>query len=365
MKTSEQHIDRVLFVAVVSLMLIGLLLVFSSSAYIADLKYKSALYFFGKHFLRVFIGLFLMIMVIIFLDYKKLRDYAFYVFIATLILLILVLIFGKGSAKRWVTIGFLSFQVSEFAKLGLLIYLSYLIEKNQERLSSFKFGFLPLFFVVAIVTLLVFLQKSFTMAFLIFVLGMILIFLSGVKARYLIFTVALSLPVIILMLLAEPYRFQRIFSHFSPEVAGGNTKHQAVQSLIGLGNGGLFGVGPGHSRQRELYLPLAYNDYIFSILGEEYGFIGSVILIFIFFVIFYRGYRISKYATDEFARFLASGITFMIFLNAVVHIAVASGILPPTGIPLPFVSYGGSAMIANCIGVGILLNISKQANISR
>ncbi len=360
MKASEQHIDGVLLTFVTALMLIGILLVFSSTVYIANLKYNSIVYFLENHVLRVLLGFAVMVFFIVFVDYKKLRDWAFYIFVLSLILLVLVLFIGKGTAKRWLVIGPLSLQVSEFAKLGLTIYLAYLIEKNIFRVRSFKFGFLPLFAVTLTVSGLIVLQKSFTMAFIVFSVGIIMMFLGGVNVKHLAVGLSLGLPVAILMLIIEPYRFQRLLAYLGLESAGKNVKHQAIQSLIGLGNGGLFGVGLGHSKQRELYLPLAYDDYIFSIFGEEHGFIGSFLLILAFFVIFSRGIRIAKYAPDEFGKILAGGITFGIFLTAVVHIAVVSGILPPTGIPLPFMSYGGTAMVVNCAGVGILLNISKQ-----
>ncbi len=362
MKAHNQNTGVVLLFVVMALIIVSILPVFSSTAYIADLRYNSPIYFLLKHFSRVILGLTALIFTAVFLDYKKLRDFAFYIFVATLFLLVLVLIFGKGPVKRWLFIGPVGFQVSEFAKLGVLIYLAYLIEKNREKLTSFKFGFLPLFSVVAIVTLLVLMQKSFTMAFLVFTSGMILIFLSGVRMTHLMFGVGLALAGMVLAIVFEPYRFKRILALFSPEAVGDEVKYQAVQALIGLGNGGLFGVGLGHSKQRELFLPLAYDDYIFSIWGEELGFIGSVLLILAFILMLYYGLKISIYATDDFAKFLASGITLMIFVTAIVHIAVVSGVLPSTGIPLPFVSYGGSAMVSNCIGVGILINISKQIN---
>ncbi|CUS87690.1 FtsW/RodA/SpoVE family cell cycle protein [Candidatus Kryptobacter tengchongensis] len=359
-KSEQQHIDRILFLLVTTLMFIGLLVVFSSTLYIASSRYNSVSYFLEKHFLRVLLGFVVMVLFAVFVDYRKIREYALYIFITVLILLILVLIFGKGNATRWLSIGPINFQVSEFAKIGMMIYLAYLIEKNRGRITDFKFGFFPLFFVVALVSGLVLLQKSFTMSFLIFVSGIILIFLAGVKVKHLAIMLSISFPVIVLFFIIEPYRLQRLLAYIDPGGALGRVRYQALQALIGLGTGGLFGVGPGHSRQREFYLPLAYDDYIFSIFGEEYGFIGSLFLIFIFFAFFYRGIRIAKYAIDDFGKFLSAGITFLIFLTALVHIGVVSGLLPPTGIPLPFISYGGSAMISNCIGVGILLNISKQ-----
>ncbi len=360
MKSREQHIDKVLLMFVLALMFIGILLVFSSTVYIANLKYDSATYFLENHILRVLIGFAVMVFFIVFVDYKKLKDWAFYIFVVSLILLVLVLFIGKGTAKRWLVIGPVSVQVSEVAKISLVIYLSYLIEKNAYRLTNFKLAFLPLFSVIVVVSGLILLQKSFTMAFIVFSVGMILMFLGGARVGHLAVGLGLGFAVSILMLIIEPYRFQRLMAYLGFGNVGQGVKHQAVQSLIGLGNGGLFGVGLGHSKQRELYLPLAYDDYIFSIFGEEYGFIGSLVLIFIFFVIFYRGIKIAKHTPDEFGKILASGVTFVIFLTAVVHIAVVSGILPPTGIPLPFISYGGTAMIVNCASVGILLNISKQ-----
>jgi cell division protein FtsW len=221
-------------------------------------------------------------------------------------------------------------------------------------LSSFKLGFLPLISVVFLVSALTLIQKSFTMSFLIFISGLFLIYLGGARFRHIAIVLIATIPLGVLAVLIEPYRVKRLLSYF-----GEGMPYQTMQALIGLGNGGLFGVGPGHSRQRELFLPLAYNDYIFSILGEEYGFIGALFVIFIFFVIFYRGFKIAESVYDDFGKLLAGGITFMIFLTTLVHIGVVLG-LPATGIPLPFISYGGSSMIANCIAVGILLNISKQ-----
>lgn len=359
-ETSNQHIDMTLLWFVVILMLVGLFGVFSSTIYIANLKYNSEIYFLSRHLPRVLFGFTIMIFFAFWVDYSKLRIYAPYIFIVTLISLLLVLIFGREGAKRWLQLGPLSFQVSEFAKIGVIIYLAYLLERNRNKIRDFKSGFLPLFGVVTIVLILVSLQKSFTMPFLIASVGVLLIFLGGAKFKHLVLGILASLPALVFMLFIETYRFRRLLAYINFDDPANNTKHQALQALIGLGTGGLFGVGPGHSRQREFYLPLAYNDYIFSILGEEYGLIGSLILLFIFFVVFYRGIRIARYAVDEFGKFLAAGITFSIFLTAIIHIAVVLRLLPPTGIPLPFVSYGGSAMIANCIGVGILLNISKQ-----
>jgi cell division protein FtsW len=351
MRTSEQNIDRILLGSVIILIIFGIWLVFSATIYLADLKYNSAVYYLERHIIRSALGLFVMILLIALLDYRKLREYAFLIFAVAVLLMVLTLIFGD---KRWLKIGPLILQPSEFAKLALLIYLAHLVEKNRERLSSFKLGFLPLISVVFLVSALALIQKSFTMSFLIFISGLFLIYFGGARFRHIAIVLIATIPLGVLAVLIEPYRVKRLLSYF-----GEGMPYQTMQALIGLGNGGLFGVGPGHSRQRELFLPLAYNDYIFSILGEEYGFIGALFVIFIFFVIFYRGFKIAESVYDDFGKLLAGGITFMIFLTTLVHIGVVLG-LPATGIPLPFISYGGSSMIANCIAVGILLNISKQ-----
>ncbi len=356
MRSTEQNIDKILFISVLILIVFGIWLVSSATIYLADLKYKSAVYYIERHILRSALGLFIMILVMALLDYRKLREYAFLIFTVSVLLMILTLIFGE---KRWIEIGPLSFQPSEFAKLAMLIYLAYLIEKNRERLTSFSLGFLPLISIVFLTSGLMLIQKSFTMSVLTFILGLFLLYLGGARFKHIAIVSIATIPLGVLAVLLEPYRIKRLIPYF-----GEDMPYQTVQALIGLGNGGLFGVGPGHSRQRALFLPLAYNDYIFSILGEEYGFIGAFLVIFIFFVIFYRGFKIVESVYDDFGKLLAAGITFMIFLTTLVHIGVVLG-LPATGIPLPFVSYGGSAMIVNCIAVGILLSISKQTKTLR
>ena len=358
MKSKTQNIDGFIITLVFFLLAVGSLVVFSSTSRFSELKHSSPMYLFGWHVFKVFAGVLIMILFIN-IDYRIFARYSRYIALSAFILLVLVLLLTEGSVKRRFYIGALSFQPSEFARFALIVYIAKLLEEKQSYIKNYQFGFLPVFVIITVFAVLIALEPSVSMAFVVFATGVLMMFVAGVKFSHLVLTL-IPVSLVSLFYVFRSYRLLRILAFLGFPGVPGEVKFQALQALIGLGNGGIFGVGPGHSKQSYLFLPHAYDDYIFAIIGEEYGFIGAMVVLIAFVILAYRGFKISLMCTDNFGRFLSAGVTISIFITAIFHIGVVVGILPPTGIPLPFVSYGGSAMMVNCLATGVLLNISKQ-----
>ncbi|MFH1857901.1 MAG: putative lipid II flippase FtsW, partial [Candidatus Omnitrophota bacterium] len=269
--------------------------------------------------------------------------------------------FGKesGGANRWFRIGGFSFQPSEITKIILLIYMADFLSRKKHILHQFREGFLPALLVMALVVGLILLQPDFGTAMAIATVLLFMFFLAGVKIPQLGLTVACFIPVSVFYILLKPHAWRRIMAFLAPERDPQGIGFQIIQSFVALGSGGLFGVGLGQSKQKLFYLPASHTDFIFSIIGEELGLLGTLSVVVLFFLFTWSCYRILRKVQDGFGRLLGFGITAMITLEALVNIGVACGALPTKGLPLPFISYGGSALIANLIGVGFLLNISR------
>lgn len=356
----KYRIDIWILLPVLLLMMFSIGVVYSASASFSLEKYQDSNYLFKHHVIKIFISI-----AIIFLftriDYKSMEGIAKILIWITIILLIATLFSGKGpikGASRWINLGPLSFQPSELARYSIVIYLAMLLAKKKDYIYLLYRGYLPLIFYVLIVTGLILIQPNFSVSMIIFSTCILMIYLSEAKKKHLIFTLLALLPLAVIFVLSKDYIVGRITS-FAEYQNSGNSGYQLQQALIGFGNGGLFGIGPGNSNQRDFFLPEAHGDFIFSIVGEEYGFIGTLVILSLYFIILIRGYKIAKETKDEFGKYLAFGITTLITLNAVVNMSVASGVIPTTGVTLPFVSYGGTSIIFNSIAVGILLNISS------
>jgi cell division protein FtsW len=351
---------KLLLLIVALLICIGVVVVYSSGAGWAENKYSSSEYFLWRQLFFSFIG----ILTIVFfarLDYHifyRVSKLFLFASIALLALLLVLKLVGVISgAARWIGYGPLKFQVSDFAKYALIFHFSRLISDKQPYIKDLHDSFLPLVTILMTVVALIALEPNFSTASLIAIIGFVLMFIGGVNIKYLLASAALLVPIGSVFAILAPYRVARLFSFFS-----GDEKHlsyQVLQALIGLGNGGLFGLGIGVSKQRELYLPLSYNDFVFVVIGEEYGFVGALVVLFLFSAFLVCGLVIAKHAPDNFGKFVASGITIAIVLFAFINIAVASHLLPTTGVALPFISYGGTALIFNSLGVGILISISR------
>jgi cell division protein FtsW len=271
-----------------------------------------------------------------------------------------------NGAYRWIFIGPINFQPSEIAKFALIIHISKLLSERQEVIKSFKLGLLPPLMWTMIICFLIALQPNFSSAIVIYLIAIILLFVGNTNFLHLLSLGLSFLFGAFIYAISATYRMQRLLTYIglatNQESVNSSADFQIKQAILGFGNGGFWGLGPGQSKQAHLFLPESYGDFIFSIIGEEYGFIGVGFIILVFALILYRGFRIAKNAPDNFGYFLATGITVTFSIYAFVSAGVNCGLLPPTGIPMPFISYGGTALVIYSFIIGILLNISRQIN---
>lgn len=366
MKKNVGHIDWMILIPVVGIMLLSIAFVYSASASIAEVKFGSADRLFFNHSIRIIASL---ILIIIFakMDYhiwKRVGKIGMFVAIALLAIVLFVGAETKGAA-RWINLGFLTFQPSEFAKFALVLHFAVLLTDKQDYIKDFKKGFLPFMIWIAIVCGLIALQPNFSTMIVIFLIAISMMFIGNTNLLHLAATAGVGIIGAGIYAISAQYRMNRIKAFLG--MGEGNSfetaTYQLNQALIALGNGGATGVGPGQSRQSHLFLPESYGDFIFSIIGEEYGFIGLFILIAAFALIFWRGMIIARNAPDNFGYFLAIGIIITFAIFVFVNAGVNTGILPTTGVPMPFISYGGTAVLFYGGAIGILLNISAQAGI--
>ncbi len=359
METKINKIDLWILIPILALITFSLGVVYSaSSSWSAKMSGDSTLLF-RNHLIRAGLGIFLIFLVSR-ISYLHLMKYRKWLMGAAVIMLLYLLFAGVESTKgaaRWIYIGGFSFQPADFVKYALLINLAYLLAKKKDYIGNLYYGYLPLLGYVLIVVSLIALQPNFSTASAIFLSSMMLFWVGKIKMKHMVITFVSMIPAAVLFILSKPYILNRIFS-YREHTSGGSSSYQLSQAIIGFGNGGFLGVGPGNSNQRELFLPQSYDDFVFSIVGEEYGFIGVTVVILLFAIFVFRGLKLSKSINDDFGKYLAFGITIIIGMNAVINMMVATGMIPTTGQTLPFISYGGTSILFNSIAVGILLNIS-------
>ncbi|MEX0601896.1 MAG: putative peptidoglycan glycosyltransferase FtsW [Bacteroidota bacterium] len=360
----RNHIDLPVLIAVLTLMVLSLGVVYSASATWALHKFGESSRMLNSHMIKIVIAvgaLFFGMMV----DYRKYRKLTKLAVVAAILLLVVTLSLGgevKG-ATRWLRVGGLGFQPSEFAKFALLFHLCTLIAAKGEAIKQFKRGFLPMMIWIGTVSVLVLLQPNFSTGAMILLLSFVMLFISRARMVHLLSVLIAAIPFLGLYLISAPYRLQRVLAFIGGAGDTSRVNYQLWQGIIGFGNGGVFGVGVGESKQRDLFLPESYGDFVFSIVGEEYGLVGTLLFMSLFLVVLLRGFKIAKFARDEFGRLLAIGITATITLYALVNAGVSLGILPTTGLPMPFVSYGGSSLVFSSFAVGVVLNISAQTDL--
>lgn len=359
------QVDFYFLITVFALLALGLIMVMSSSSEAArNASYTDgdAYYFFKRQFLWAIISVVAMFIVSK-IDYHIFVEKSVLLFGGVLILLVIVLIAGAtaNGGQRWIRIGPVQFQPSEFAKVGIILYLANAITKNKN-IDKFKKGLLPNLIVIGVTASLLILQPHLSATVLIVCTGIIVLFVGGVNWKHL---AAIAVPIVCIgatLIMSSSYARKRVFSFLDPFADPLGDGYQVIQSLYAIGSGGLFGVGLGQSRQKFLYIPEPHNDFIFAIWCEEFGFIGAMLLIFIFIYLLYRGIRIAMSAKDKQGSLVATGIISLIALQVVMNIAVVTAAMPVTGIPLPFFSYGGTALLVTMSCMGIMLNISKQGN---
>ncbi len=362
MARQRNHIDLATLIAVLVLMVVSLAVVYSASSTWALEKFGESGKLLGSHATKVLLG-FLAILIFMNIDYKKYKKITKPVLIGTILVLLITLVLGgevKGAA-RWLRFGGFGLQPSEFAKFALIFHLCVLICEKKERIKDFKTGFVPMMTWIGLITVLVLLQPNFSNGAMIFALSLIMLFVGRAKFAHIALSIGALVPLLVVYMLSAEYRTRRIMNFVHGSSDGGN--YQLSQGIIGFGSGGIFGLGPGESRQRDFFLPESYGDFVFSIVGEEYGLIGTLFIMLLFLTIVLRGIKIAKWAPDDFGRYLAVGITSSITLYALINAGVTLGILPTTGLPMPFVSYGGSSMLFSSAAIGVLLNISSQTDL--
>jgi cell division protein FtsW len=348
-----------IFFDVFALMLLGLIIVMSASSTYSVIRFDSLFHLFNSHLFKVIIGILAMIFFCA-VPYEIYKDFSKPAIIIMTIILVLTLFFAPSikGAGRWINLGFFSFQPADVAKLVLIVHLAAMIEDKGESLKVYKEGFLYLMIWVLIIAGLILIQPNVSNAILLVFISFIILYIGGAKFTHIIGTAFVCLIAGAAAAMTFAHSRERILTFFNAINHGGTANIQVKQALLGLGSGGIFGVGLGHSMQSNLFLPESYGDFIFAIVGEELGFLGSFIVLFSYLVIFIAGILIAKKTKDTFGQLLAFGITFSIILYAFINAAVATGLVPTTGLPLPFISYGGTSLIFLCISVGMLVNIA-------
>jgi cell division protein FtsW len=355
-KLKKRPSDRWMLLAVVVLSLFGILMVYDSSVAIAIRDFGNQYYYLSDQLKWLVVG-FMALTVLSFIDYHFWYKIALPSLLATLVLLLAVFIPGIGiralGAHRWINFGFFVLQPAELAKLVLVIYLSaWFSVRERGRLTAFAL-------LVAMVVGLVLLEPDLGTSVIIIAIALILYFASGAPVVHFALIIPVLVAGMLILAVISPYRMSRLTTFLHPDRDPLGSSYHIRQALLGLGSGGWFGVGIGQSRQKYEYLPEANTDSIFAIIGEETGFVGSVAVILMFMFTSWRGFRIAKRATDGFGRLLAIGVTSWISVQTIINLSAMVALLPLTGVPLPFVSYGGSSLIIMLAAVGILLNISK------
>ena len=362
MKKARQAPDFILFIIVLLLLTFGIVMVYSASYVSAQVTYADGAHFFKRQLVWALLGILAMI-VVMKIDYRLYYKWGYYLFGLAVLLLILLFVPGVGitikDATRWIGFGSLTFQPSEIAKLGMVIFLAKYLVDNQNQIKYFFKGFVPPLLVVGFICQLIIKQPDLGTAVTIAATAFVLLLVGGARFTHLGFLAVLGSGLVVMAIKMASYRMKRITAFLDPWSDPLGDGFQTIQSLLAVGSGRIFGTGLGHGRQKFLYLPEQQTDFIFAVLAEEMGFLGASFVVLLFLAFAWRGLRIAIKAPDFFGALLATGITAMVVVQAAINIGVVTGSLPVTGITLPFISYGGSSLTLNLLGIGILLNISR------
>jgi cell division protein FtsW len=356
--------DYVLIVTVFALVIVGLIMLSSASAVLSYEKFGNNYYYFIHQLIYGALFGFFAFLITSRIDYHYWKKFAAFLLILTLVLLVMVFIpglgFKHGGAHRWILIGGWTFQPAELAKLTFLLYLATWFDKRQKGVKDWHSGFLPFITILAIIGLLIVLQPNIGTMSIIMLSAITVYFVAGANISHLALLGLGGFGLFLLLVKIAPYRMARLTVFLNPELDPQGIGYQINQALLAIGSGGLFGRGLGKSIQKYNYLPEAYGDSIFAIIAEELGFIRVLILIALFLILAIKGFLIAKRAPDLFGKLVATGVTSWISFQAFINIAAMVNLVPLTGIPLPFISYGGSALLFSLTAIGILTNISKQ-----
>lgn len=359
----EKKLDKILLFSMIILAIFGIVMIYSASFVWAEYKFNDSFKFVKAQGIFFLVGLFL-IYFLIKIDIDFFKKKANLILLGCFILLVLVLIPGIGTirngSRSWFGIGGFGIQPSEFSKIGLIIYTSKYLANNNKIMRSIKQGVLPILLVIGTFFLLIMLEPDFGTAMVITITLIVIIFTSGVKLSFFANIGIVGILGIIALIIVAPYRMARIVSFLNPWSDPLGSGFQIIQSLYAIGPGGLLGQGFLQSRQKSFYLPEPQTDFIFSIISEEFGILGVIIVCSLFFIIFYRSIKIALRQSDLFKKYLVFGLAFAIIIQAILNLSVVIGLIPVTGVTLPFLSYGGSSLLVSMASIGIILNISKH-----
>ncbi|EES50436.1 stage V sporulation protein E [Clostridium botulinum] len=360
-KKNMGQIDYGIFYSVVLLLAVGVVMVYSASSYYAMFKNNDSMYFLKRQLVWAVLGM-IVLCITMSIDYHKIKKYTLWLMIGCIPLLLVVFLFpGVNGAQRWIQIGPMSFQPSELAKYVVVLFLAKGIEMKGDGIKNFSTGIVPYLFVSGIYAALVLAEKNLSIASVIMIVTFIVLFSAGGRIKHLFGIVApLMVSAAVLFTVGEPYRRARMLNFVDPWKDPTGNGYQLIQSFYALGAGGITGLGLGQSRQKTLYMPEPHNDFIFAIIGEELGLIGCLCIITLFVVFIWRGIKVAMSAKDTYGTLLAIGITSVVAVQSLINIAVVTGSMPVTGVPLPFISYGGTSLVINMAAMGVLLNISRQ-----
>jgi len=357
------HLDFPLLVAIVVLCAFGLVMLFSSSYYYAHTYKGDGFYYLKSQAMYCGAGL-AALYLLSRINYRHIEKLRVVGLVGVILLLVLVLVLGqeKNESQRWLNIPgtSIAFQPSEFAKFVLVLYMASFMSRHPKRMGSLAHGIAPMLMIMAVVAVLLLLQPNLSMTIIFVATGMVMLYVGGAPLKYLLIMALLAVPAVLLLAKAQPYQWARLMIFTDPWNTDKGDGYQLRQSLYALGSGGLFGQGLNFSRQKLLFLPYGESDFIFSIIGEELGFIGCTFVVSMYAFITYRGLRIAIKCKDRFGSLLAAGITSVVALQAAINIGVATSSIPPTGQTLPLVSHGGTSLLIFLSAFGILLNISRN-----
>jgi cell division protein FtsW len=358
--------DMWLFGVAVMLLSAGVVMVYSASAIVAGDRFHDPYYFLKKQLFWALLGSVAML-VAVRTDYRRLERFVLPALLVAGVLLLLVLVPPIGQAingtRRWIRLGPISFQPAELAKLALVFYLAAFVARRHDELGDIRRGLLPPLLIAGAFAGLVLLQPDLGNCLTLVTLTFGLLYLAGTPVRYLGWAIAPALPLLVVAIWVAPYRLRRITAFWDPWSDPRGSGFQIIQSWLAFGNGGLLGQGIGASRQKLFYLPESHTDFIFAVVGEELGFIGAVVFVALFAVLVWRGLRVGLRTAEPFGAYLALGITLLIATQTLLNLGVVTGLLPTKGLPLPFLSFGGSALSMTMLATGVLLNISQHTRV--
>lgn len=362
MQAKKKSVDFVLLITVMTLLSLGVVMVFSASEYNTLINYNDSFYYFKKQVGWALIGLLAMVVMMNY-DYWRLKRYVGPFLLVAFLLLVLVLIPGIGrevnGARRWIGVGPIPFAPAELVKLAIIMFTAYGLSRQKDKIQYFTSGILPYMILVGLFAGLILIQPDLGTAISLAGIVFVMIFAAGARMTHLGGLAALGVSAVALAIALEPYRMRRFTSFLDPWADPQGAGFHIIQGLYAIGSGGLFGLGLGQSKQKLLYLPENHTDFIFAITAEELGFVGGSLVIILFMLFIWRGLKIAVSSQDSFASLLATGVTAWVGLQAIINIGVVTGSMPVTGIPLPFISFGGTSLLFTMAGVGILLNISR------